>query len=56
MISKSNGSMPQEKGNSAKQNTAVGSGSRPTTSKHPIQTSAPADPHTLGRAPKGWLK
>lgn len=56
MISPSNGSMPQEKGNSASQNTSVGSGSRPTTSKMPIKTSAPANPHTLGRDPGGSLK
>jgi hypothetical protein len=31
-------------GNSAKQGTAVGSGSRPTKSVHPIESSAPTDP------------
>ena len=41
---------------SAPQKTAVGSGSRPTSSKMGIQTSAAADPRTLGRAPSGWLK
>lgn len=35
---------------SAKQNTAVGSGSRPTKSRHNIPTSAPMDPLTLGRS------
>lgn len=34
----------------------VGSGSRPSKSKIDIPTSAPAEPHTLGRAPSGWLK
>lgn len=41
---------------SAKQNTDVGSGSRPTGGRVAIPTSAPADPHTLGRAPPSWLK
>lgn len=41
---------------SAPQNTAVGSGSRPGGGKIGIPTSAPADAHTLGRAPPGWLK
>lgn len=36
------------KGTSATQNTSVGSGSRPTPSRHKIETSAPSDPHTLG--------
>ena len=34
----------------------VGSGARPGTVKIPIETSAPADEHTQGRAPPGWLK
>lgn len=38
------------------QNTAVGSGSRPGSGSVMIPTSAPSDPHTLGRAPGGWLK
>ena len=38
------------------QDTRVGSSSRPTPSKIKIDTSAPEDPRTLGRAPKGWLK
>lgn len=38
------------------QNTAVGSGSRPNGSKVMIETSAPAQPHELDRAPAGWLK
>lgn len=43
-------------GSSMPQKTSVGSGSRPTSSKVKIDTSAPAEPHTLGRAPQGWLK
>ena len=43
-------------GNSAPQNTSVGSGSRPTKSKMPIESSAPMDPHTLGRGTPGALK
>lgn len=38
------------------QNTAVGSGARPPGGMLGIPTSAPADPQTLGKAPKGWLK
>ena len=41
---------------SAPQNTAVGSGSRPTGGKMGIPSSAPAEPHELDRAPPGWLK
>lgn len=41
---------------SASQNTSVGSGSRPTSSKIKIPTSAPTDPHTLGRSVPGALK
>jgi hypothetical protein len=48
--------VPQPSGGSAKVHTAVGSGSRPVLSKMPIETSAPTEPHTLGRAPSGWLK
>lgn len=48
--------MKQPKGNSAPQNTSVGSGSRPTGSKHKIPTSAPSDPYGLdGRKPPGAL-
>ena len=41
-------------GSSAKTFSAVGSGSRPTKSTHPVPTSAPAHHHHLGRkgAPK----
>lgn len=55
IISKSP-SMPQMKGDSAKQNTAAGSGSRPTKSMYPIETSAPMNPHTLDRNPPSPLK
>lgn len=41
---------------SATQDTSVGSGSRPTPSKIKIETSAPMEPHTLGRAPADYLK
>ena len=41
---------------SASQNTSVGSGSRPTTSRIKIPTSAPTEPHTLGRETPGALK
>jgi len=41
---------------SAKQNTAVGSGSRPTPSRIKIKSSAPADPATQGRSTPGALK
>jgi hypothetical protein len=50
------GVRPPSVGGSAAQNTAVGSGSRPGGGKIGIDTSAPAEPHTLERAPKGWLK
>jgi hypothetical protein len=55
LISKSP-AIAQPKGNSTPQNTAVGSGSRPTPAKIKIETSAPTDARTLGRAPAGWLK
>lgn len=44
------------KGSSMKQNTSVGSGSRPGPSKVKIATSAPMDPKTLGRKTPGALK
>lgn len=57
------GSMISDKGgvkapseSSDKVHTAVGSGSRPTKSKVMIDTSAPENAHTLGRAPSDWLK
>ena len=46
----------QPKGTSAPQNTAVGSGSKPTPSRIKLETSAPMDPRTLGRDVKGSLK
>jgi hypothetical protein len=55
-IISSSPSMPQEQhGTSTAQHTAVGSGSRPTKSKHEIQSSAPTDPWTLDRGVKGAL-
>lgn len=50
------GGLRAPKESSAPQNTAVGGGSRPTTSKIATPTSAPSEPHTLGRAPSGWLR
>ena len=41
---------------SAPQGTATGTDAKMGAVKFPIQTSAPTDPHTLGRAPQGWLK
>ena len=41
---------------SAALGVAVGSGSRPTNSKFKIETSAPMDPHGLGRKPAGALE
>lgn len=38
------------------QSTAVGSGARPNASKIAIDTSAPADAHTMGRSTSGYLK
>lgn len=49
------GGLPHPGGTSAPQNTAVGSGSRPTPSKMKIPSSAPEDSKTLGRAPGGAL-
>ena len=45
-----------DKGKSSPMRVDVGSGSRPGKSKIKIPSSAPADHHTLERAPKGWLK
>lgn len=36
---------------SAKLDTSVGSGSRPGSTRYPIESSAPANPHTLDRDP-----
>jgi len=45
-----------DKRTSAKLGVAVGSGSRPGPSKHKIETSAPKDPHGLGRKPPGAME
>lgn len=51
------GSMGRATGSSKTQGTAVGSGSRPTKSRIPIETSSPSDQHGLdGRKIKGSLK
>lgn len=50
------GGVRPPKQTSMPQNTAVGSGSRPTMSKVMIETTAPANPHSLGREPPGALK
>ena len=55
LVSKSS-TIAHPKGKSMKQGTCVGSGSRPTKSKIKIPTSAPTDPHGLGRKPPGALK
>ena len=55
MKKKSMGKMG-DKGKSSPMHVAVGSGSRPNGGRIKIPSSAPADPHTLERAPKGWLK
>ncbi len=55
MISKSPTLPIHDHGSSAPQNTSVGSGSRPTTSRIKIETSAPMEPRTLGRATPGAL-
>ncbi len=41
---------------SSPSHSAVGSGSRPGTSKVTIKDSSPMDPHKLGRAPADYLK
>lgn len=56
MISKSPTIAHPGRGTSSPQRTAVGSGSRPTTSKIKIGTSAPTSPQTLGRATAGAMK
>ncbi len=42
---------PKDRGTSASQGNAVGSGSRPVKSTHAIATAAAQDPHTQGREP-----
>ena len=56
MFKSDKGGVMPPKQSSAPQNTAVGSGSRPTGGKMAIETSAPSQPHELNRAPPGWLK
>lgn len=56
IISKSPTMKPTNMGMSKPQNTAVGSGSRPTAGKTMTPTSAPMDAKTLGRDPGGSLK
>lgn len=46
----------EPRGTSTPQNTAVGSGSRPTRSRIGIESSAPADPYGLGRKTGNALK
>lgn len=48
MLQHDKGGVRAPKQSSAKVVNNVGSGSRPGKSKHPIKTSAPADPHGLG--------
>lgn len=56
MFKGDHGGVKAPKETSMKQDTAVGGGSRPTTSKMEIETSAPMNAHTLGRAPADFLK
>lgn len=55
IMHKTNGSM-KGMGSSATVHKEVGSGSRPTMSKHKIMTSAPMHPHHLDRKPPRPLK
>ncbi len=50
------GNMAADGRNSRYISPATGSGSRPTPSKVKIESSAPDDPHTLGRDVPGSLK
>lgn len=56
MFKGDHGGVKAPKESSMKQDTAVGGGSRPTTSRMEIPTSAPMNAHTLDRAPPGALK
>lgn len=56
MFKDNKGGMKAPPQSSSKMSTAVGGGSRPTTSKMCIETSAPMNAHTLGRAPADFLK
>jgi hypothetical protein len=51
-----NGPMASDKGTSIASNDAIGSGSRPGSSKIMIETSQPSDPLTMGRSVPGALK
>lgn len=46
----------QQRGTSMPQSTATRSGSRPTGGRTTTPSSAPTQPHKLGRAPGGWLR
>jgi hypothetical protein len=50
------GPSSSDKGTAMADNNAIGSGTRPGTSKVMIETSQPEDARTLDRAPAGWLK
>lgn len=57
MFKNNHGGVKHPMQKSAKVHDAVGSGSRPTPSKHAIETSAPKMPHKLdGRHVPGALK
>lgn len=56
IISKSPSIKKMHEPKSSKMHTHVGSGSRPTKSKHKIPTSAPENAQGLGRKPAGSLK
>lgn len=47
------GSVKAPSQSSAKLHSSAGSGSRPGTTRFPIDSSAPSDPHTLNRGPLG---
>ena len=50
------GATGTKRGGSASQNTAVGSGSRPTRSAIGTESSAPTDAYTLDRNPANPMK
>lgn len=58
MKSTQNKSSPGVKGTGGSSAHGIGAGtsSRPGKGKFPIQSSAPANPRELGRAPSGYLK
>lgn len=55
LISEQGSGVKAPKQSSSKVYNECGSGSRPTPSKHKIQTSAPTDPRGLGRRVPGAL-